>query len=303
MPSAGSAQADALFGPDFLAGLEAVALAARRQGASSSSGGRAGRRLGDGLEFADHREYVPGDELRTLDWPAYARLGKLFVRQFHQHDDRVVHVLVDASASMAGAKFDTARRRAAVLAYLALANLDRAVVSEVRDGRVGSAGAPSRRGRDQVFAVMEQLAGMVAGGTCGWVGAVRAYADRVREPGLVVLLGDLWEDADPGPALDALAARGHEFFAVQVVEPAELDPAADPVFRGRMRLTDVESGDDARPVVTASLLEAYREEAAAFMADLQSRFTARRAGLVRTTTATPTLRFVRDLAATGLARE
>src|SRR5215212_6431099 len=123
-----------LFDPQFLARLEDLALVARRRRAGAGAGQAGGRKLGDGLEFADHREYVPGDELRYLDWHAYARLGRLFIRMFHQHTDRVVHILIDCSASMesgagegragtAPSKFDHARRIAAALAYLALNNL------------------------------------------------------------------------------------------------------------------------------------------------------------------------------------
>jgi uncharacterized protein (DUF58 family) len=304
-----------LFGPDFLARLEHLALTARRSRASAGGAGAVGRRIGDGLEFADHREYVAGDELRYLDWAAFGRLERLFVRRFHQHSDRVVHVLVDASASMglgvgersapgraAGpSKFDAARRIAAALAYLALNNLDRTAVAGFRDGRPDEAAA-SARGRDQIFPVLSYLERLACGGGGRWPDALRMWADRSREPGLVIVVSDLLEEAPVEPALEAAAAGGHEVRAVAVAAPSELDPqAAEGGAGGRLRLIDVETSQELRPTMSASLAEAYRAEAEACRRELADAFAARRAALVRTTSDTPFEEFLTELLARGWA--
>jgi uncharacterized protein (DUF58 family) len=287
-----------LFGDTFLSRLEGLALLAKRERGGAGAGGHAGRKIGDGLEFADHREYVPGDELRYLDWPAYARTGKLYVRRFHSHTDRVVHVLADASASMRGAKFDAARRIAAAMAYLALNAGDRAGVAAFRGG-VPDEALPTSRGRDRIWPVLAALEAMTASGVGDWAAAARVFAERVREPGLVVIVSDFLEDDPPGPALDALAARGHDTLGIQVLDRAEIDPASGGLPSGRAKLTDSETGESAAVTMTESLAEAYRAEVAAFLAGLDSAFASRRAELVRTTADVPFEDFLRELLRRG----
>ncbi|MCK4601697.1 MAG: DUF58 domain-containing protein, partial [Phycisphaerae bacterium] len=112
------------FDEAFLARLERLHLIAKRMAARGPSGPRRSRRLGDGLEFADHRAYAPGDDIRFIDWPYYARMERLLLRLFHEHSESDVAILFDASASMAPGgvmeKFDYARRAAAALAYVAM---------------------------------------------------------------------------------------------------------------------------------------------------------------------------------------
>jgi uncharacterized protein (DUF58 family) len=318
-----------LFDPNFLAGLEYLALVARRRQAGAQSGGAAGRKLGDGLEFADHRDYVFGDEPRYIDWPAYGRLGRLFVRLFHQHTDQIVHVLVDGSASMvAGAgehspvpipaegrrretaepaamspgasKFDAARRIAAALAYLALNNLDRASVAAFRSGRAERV-HPTARGRDQIFGLMKYLEGLAPAGPAGTNEALREFAARTGEPGTVVVIGDFL-DAEPiEPGLDALRSRGHDVLGVQMLAPSEIDPTIAADLRGRLRLEDAETGAAATVPMTASLARAYVAEAEAHAAALAAAFAGRQAALVRTNSAVPTDAFVLELIRRGLA--
>ena len=118
-----------LFGDEFLRRLQRLGLIAKRiRAVSAGPGQRRSRRLGDGLEFADHRAYAPGDDIRFLDWPYYARMERLLLRLFHEHSEGAVSLLLDSSASMQLGelcKFDYARRTAAALAYVAMASLDR----------------------------------------------------------------------------------------------------------------------------------------------------------------------------------
>ena len=100
-------------------------------------GERRSVRRGQSVEFADYRNYAAGDDLRQLDWNAYARLEKLFVKLFVEEEDVTVHVLVDASRSMDYGepnKLDAARRAAAALGYLGLASMDRVSVAFLGDG-------------------------------------------------------------------------------------------------------------------------------------------------------------------------
>ena len=111
--------------PSFLSRLEKLALRSRARAAGARQGGHTSRRRGQSLEFADHREYVPGDDIRHLDWHLYARLDTLFVKLFEAREDRTVQIVLDRSASMAGSKWEAARKAAAAVAWASLCSLDR----------------------------------------------------------------------------------------------------------------------------------------------------------------------------------
>ncbi len=134
-------EADRLFDAGFLRRLEQLELASRRLTAGRLKGERRSPRRGQSVEFADYRNYSHGDDLRQLDWNVYARLERLFVKLFVEEEDVTVHVLVDASRSMDYGepnKLDFARRSAAALAYVALANHDRVSVAFLGEGRVSA---------------------------------------------------------------------------------------------------------------------------------------------------------------------
>src|SRR5215203_6110394 len=148
----------ALFGSDFMKQLEYLSLISRRVSRGSLLAQRRTMQFGSGLEFADHREYTAGDDLRYLDWNVYARHGDLLLKRFQEEEDLHVYLLVDCSKSMAfgtPSKFDLARQVAAALSYIALADLDRVSV-------VGFAGEivatfPLTRGKARILSVLKFL--------------------------------------------------------------------------------------------------------------------------------------------------
>src|SRR6516165_11950865 len=120
-----------LFDSDFLKKLEYLSLVSRRVFRGQLLAQRRTMQLGSGIEFADHREYTPGDDFRYLDWNLYARHDELLLKRFQEEEDLHVYFLLDCSRSMAFGdppKFDFARRVTAALAYIALADLDRIAV-------------------------------------------------------------------------------------------------------------------------------------------------------------------------------
>src|SRR5262249_30072316 len=117
-----------LFDEGFLKKLEYLAIVSRKVFAGRVRAERRSRKTGAGIEFADHRDYAPGDDIRYLDWALYGRAGKLLLRLFEEEEDLHVYLLLDASASMRTGhppKLDQAMKLAAALAYVTLANLDR----------------------------------------------------------------------------------------------------------------------------------------------------------------------------------
>src|SRR3954453_20459098 len=116
---------DPLFDERFQQQLEGLALVSRRLASGRDKAERKTNRSASGVEFAEHRPYVAGDDFRFLDWKVFARSDRLLLKQFEEEADLGVHLLIDVSASMAqgdGRKLDHARRVAAALGYVALAN-------------------------------------------------------------------------------------------------------------------------------------------------------------------------------------
>ena len=125
-----------LFDSDFPKKLEYLSLVSRRVFRGRLLAQRRTKQLGGGIEFADRREYTPGDDLRYLDWNVYAKFGDLLLKRFQEEEDLHVYILLDASKSMdcgSPNKFDYARRIAAALAYIALADLDRVSIFAYAD--------------------------------------------------------------------------------------------------------------------------------------------------------------------------
>src|SRR4029077_3063044 len=120
-----------LFDDDFQRKLDYLALVSRRVFAGRLRAERRTKKSGSGVEFADHRDYVPGDDFRYLDWNVYRRFGRLLVRLYEEEEDLSICSRLDCSAAMGcggGQKFDQARRLVAALAYVGLANLDRVTI-------------------------------------------------------------------------------------------------------------------------------------------------------------------------------
>ena len=118
----------------FLSRLDTLSLAMRGRAQGGAGGNRRSRQTGSSAEFSDYREYIPGDDIRRLDWNAFARFDRLFLKLFMEEQESLVTVLLDASASME-AKWSSARSAAEAVGYLALTGGDRLSVQALKNGR------------------------------------------------------------------------------------------------------------------------------------------------------------------------
>src|ERR1700689_358145 len=145
-----------LLDPQFLVRLEQLELVSRKIFLGRMKGERRSKRKGQSVEFADYRPYVPGDDLRFLDWNLYARLDKLFLRLFMEEEDLHFYVLIDNSLSMdfgKPTKLHYAKQVAAALAFVGLVNMDRVVVEAFNDRLTQS--LPAVRGRKSLGRVLK----------------------------------------------------------------------------------------------------------------------------------------------------
>ncbi len=221
--------------PKVLDRLEGLELVARTVVEGVLSGRHRSPLRGSSAEFAQHRQYVAGDELRRLDWKVYARNDRLVVKEMFEETTLSCHLLVDASESMAfgslgWTKFDYARWCAAALAHLVIASRDTAGL--VLFDAAERVKVPPASGAPQELAILGALEQATPAGPTG-VGAVLKWlGGRLRRRGIVVVFSDFFDELDAiAEGLRALTHGGHEPIVVQIVDPLELTLAIEHLAR------------------------------------------------------------------------
>lgn len=281
-----AASDDLLFDSAFLGKLEQLYLLSRKIFRGQQPADRKSRRIGSSLQFTDYRNYTPGDDLRSVDWNIYGRLEALFVKLFEEEQDLPVYFLVDASASMrwsprpdALTKFDQARRLAASLAYIALANLDRVNIFYFSSALSGGAGLV--RGKNQFHKLLDFLKRAPAPhGPTQLRAVLRAFAQQVKKRGLVFVLSDFFDPAGCEEPLRMLRFDQFDVQLIHVLDPAEREPA----LRGDLRLLDAESETPVELTSDDALLRRYRHEIETFLNALRAFCVAQRMGYVQAST-------------------
>jgi uncharacterized protein (DUF58 family) len=252
-----------VFDEAFLRQLERLLLLMRSPVRGGLKGGRRSVKRGQSVEFADYRDYAPGDDLRQLDWNVYARLEKLFVKLFVEEEDVTISLLVDASASMTygtPSKLLFAKRAAAALGYIGLASEDRVRVTAL-SGRIARRRA-ALRGSGRVFRLLADLSAIeAADGQTDLLAAARHAAAQLHGRGVVILLSDLLDPA-ADRVIRELAATGSELIVLHVLSRDELDPPLE----GDLRLMDVETGEGIDVTVDLATLDAYKARLIAWKA-------------------------------------
>lgn len=221
--------------------------------------------LGLSLDFAEHRAYMPGDDIRRIDWKLYARTDRYHVKEFEADTNTNFVVLLDLSRSMAYqgtgvAKLDYARMLAGSLAYFASRQRDR-VGLVTFDTDVIDYVPPSAKHLDVLLHTLDRAH---AGNTGGLVEPLRKVAEMLRRRGLVVLISDLYEEPESvADAVRALRYAGNDVMVFHLLDPTELDFP----FTEAQSFEDLESGERI-PVVPDALRERYRELVAGHVATL-----------------------------------
>ena len=230
-----------LFSEAFLRRLERLALIFRQTASSRMQGERRSSRRGQSVEFSDFRPYALGDDFRRIDWNAYARLERLFIKLFVAEEDTTLHLLIDSSRSMDWGepnKLDYAVQAAGALGYIALVGLDRVTVTTSRNNNISSSSHfPAVRGKQSAVKLFNFLQSIVPClepiATTNWLGA---YASNTANPGVIVIVSDLLSDGWES-GLSLLRGRGHDVSVIHLLSPDELQPE----LIGDFRLIDSET--------------------------------------------------------------
>jgi uncharacterized protein (DUF58 family) len=273
------------FDSEFLKKLEYLYLVSKKIFRGQIRSERKTRSIGASVEFADYRNYIRGDDLRYIDWNAYGRMNRLFVKLFEEEEDLHIYFLIDVSRSMqwdGSIKLDYAKRTAAALAYIGLANLDRVdcfYFSGQLHDQMGMT-----RGKGQVRKVFKFLEkeGLPPAETSLRV-SLKNFVHQNKRRGLAVILSDFFDPEGCEQGIRYLQYHKFEVYLLQVLNRSE----AEPDFLGDFRLTDVESGRGREVTVNEQLLTRYRTTFQAFCDRLDEFATARQIGYLRTFTEVP----------------
>src|SRR5437763_6289817 len=166
-----------LLDPEFLHKLEQLELVSRKIFVGRMKGERKSKRRGSSVEFADHRNYAVGDDLRHIDWNVYGRLDKLFLKLFLEEEDLHFYTLLDTSLSMDfgdPTKLHYGKQVAAALAFIGLVNHDRVVLDTFSTQL--EQGMPSVRGRSQMWRIVQYLEHLHGSGSSDLRAAAKAFA-------------------------------------------------------------------------------------------------------------------------------
>jgi uncharacterized protein (DUF58 family) len=247
--------------------LDNLTLLTRRPMATRRAGRRRSPMAGSSMEFADFRRYAPGDDFRRIDWRAYARLERLFLRVFEAEENITVTILLDCSDSMhhgTPAKIALATQIVAALAYVALKREDSVLVGALTDTLAAHRRAGS--GKNAIWSVGEFLKRLPRSGKTDLNKALYDVGRVATGPGLCIVISDFLVPSGYQTGIRALRQLRQEVALLQVLSPDELEPE----LQGDWRLRDSEGHGNIDVSISAQVLQAYRQRVAAFTQELAS---------------------------------
>jgi uncharacterized protein (DUF58 family) len=251
-----------LLSPQLLARLERLELVSRKIFRGRMKGERRSKRKGQSVEFADFRNYVPGDDLRFIDWNLYARLDKLFLKLFLEEEDLHFYALIDASGSMdygEPTKLEYAKQLAAALGFVGLCRADRVKIETL--GTTLRNPGPVLRGKRSLWRMLEHLEGIQPNENVTLAEGVKNFCLRNSGKGIFVLISDLMDKSGYEAALQFLIAQQMDVYVIHVLSRVEIDPDV----KGDLRLVDCEDSDVAEVTISRPLLEKYKRTLASFI--------------------------------------
>ena len=262
---------DDLLDANLVAQLSRVDITSRKIFRGRVQGERRSKKRGESVEFADHRPYVAGDDLRHVDWNIYGRLDRLFLKLFQEEEDLSLHLVLDCSGSAdcgSPNKFTFMQRAAMALAYIGLVNFNRVsatAVARAEDGTGVLTSVRNLRGRRRVHEIGRWMCSLEPGGALPFTAACKRIALSRSGRGVMVVLSDLLIKEGYQDGLRLLAGRGYDLVVMQVLSPQELEPTIG----GDLRLRDVEDRDNAEVTISAPLLKRYKKIMEAYLREVQ----------------------------------
>ena len=251
----------------FLKKLETLKVISSKSSRSPHRGEHRSWQSGEGLEFLDYRKYHQGDDLRYVDWSVYGRLDKLFIKLFHAEKGQTAHILLDTSLSMGTgipSKDITAKKLTAAISYICLSNLDKTGLMAFSD-KIVEVKSPAR-GKKQFPEVLKFLLSHKPADQTDLNGCLTEYASICKNPGIAIIISDLFDPNGYQDGLKVLAYRNFDINVIQVLEHEELFWSKT----GNLLLQDAETGEKKVTLVDRHMLELYQKKINAYVFNIES---------------------------------
>lgn len=240
----------------FLKELDRFNLILKRRVLSNFQGERPSHAHGQGMVFADYKDYVPGDDFRAIDWRVFARTNKLYIKKFEEERDLSVHVIVDASASMdygrRVTKFEYASMIGVGFAYMALRSNDKFNFSTFAENLNY---LKARKGMGQLLSIVERLEKLKIKGVSKFDQSLGEYKQYIKSKSMIVLISDFLYDLEEIRAVLSRYSK-HEVIVIQVLDPEERKLS----LYGDVLLEDSELHTKLRTFISNRLLKSYRDK-------------------------------------------
>lgn len=276
--------AEPLVDQSFLEKLERLTIHCQKSLPGLVGGHNRSRFSGSGQEFLDHRHFHHGDDLRAVNWRAYMRLEKLFLKMFQVEPRIPVRLMLDTSRSMANgspSKFDYARKLTAALCYVGLVRLERLAIQPFADTLADSFACGG--GRHRFAPTVDFLTRLAPAGPTQFLQAARQFAANYPQRGLLIIVSDFLDDGDCAHPLEYLAEVGHELLLIHVFA----DEDRVPPWEGELELTDAETGRKVEISFDEAAREAYTSAFDAYTRQIQETVLRHGGRYVSLSTATP----------------
>lgn len=260
-----------LIDPELMKMLERLNITSRKLFPGAMKGKRRSIKRGSSVEFADYRDYQPGDDFRFIDWNIYARLNKLFLKTFMEEENIYIHILLDTSPSMnfgTPSKLEYAKMLSSSLAYIGLVNLD-TVVLTIFSENINT--LKPMRGKDQIFPIIDFLNNIPNSTNSSQASSImgeclRKYAIRTHHRGVAIIISDFLVPSNVyETGLKSLLYKNFDVKVIQILSEDELNPNLS----GELKLQDSETNETKEVTITDSMLARYRLRLTKFCNDLK----------------------------------
>lgn len=254
-----------IFDSEFLKKLQTISLSAKIAMNEGAGGSRKSKAKGSSVEFSDYREYAIGDDFRRIDWNAYGRFDKLFVKLFMEEREALVNIFIDSSKSMdfgEPKKSITALRLASIFSFLSLNNMDRVCINSIKGNFLNQ--QPTLTGKAMFNRCISLLQDIDFSGTVDINISIKKK--ELHSRGICIIISDFFSESGIEEAVKYLKYKNQEVILVQILSEEELMPE----LQGQLRLVDSETLVERSVAVTSSILKEYNKRLNMFLGNIKA---------------------------------
>ncbi|GKX30127.1 hypothetical protein SH1V18_26070 [Vallitalea longa] len=251
-----------IFTSDFMSKLEKLSVCIKNTAAYGSAGSRKSKAKGMSVEFSDYRKYVPSDDFRRIDWNAYGKFKKLYIKLFMEEKEAVFNIFIDNSKSMAFYnKNRVTLQLAAVFSYIALNNLDKVLINPLVSNE---SNIFLGQGKNSFMKYINYLENIKFDAEKS--NFVKLKRSHFRGSGISIILSDLFTNDELDDVIKFLTYNKQQILVLHILSAEEIAPTID----GRFKLVDSETGQEKNLIMTPNLLKKYNEKLEKYSNDINN---------------------------------